>query len=235
MIVKTFYLSLQRNNILQNMDEKKYQELPKRVVIRQARLDANATLQKAVSELQAAWSDLQGVPEIKPLPTELNRITPEWLYGIISRRTALIEKDESLTEGERENRLHAWISLKARCTRYINTINRVTTTWPGIWSYDTIMQTFFVPDIEAVADEQATRDTPEDASKHWGMIQEIIAKVKELRQWENKHDVITQPLCTFEGMPPTNFAELWASGDIKYNRSFAHLGINPQNPQHLIF
>ena len=235
MIVKYFYLPLRQNNFLQIMSEKKYQDLPNRVVMRLARIDTAGSLRRAVADLQGAWKGLQAAGELKPLPTELGGITLDWLNGIISRRTALVEKDESLTENERAERLHSWLTLKSRCNRYINIINGIVEAWPGIWQYDTIKQTFFIPDIEEVAEQLSTKDTPDEAREHWEMVQEIITKVKELRKWENEHDVITQPLNTFEGMPPKNFAELWASEDIKFNRSFTHIGIRPQNPTHTIY
>ena len=203
--------------------------------MRLSRIDTAGSLRRAVSDLQGAWKGLQATGELKPLPTELGGITLDWLNGIIERRVAFVKDDLSLTENERAERLHSWLTLKTRCTRYVNIINGIAAAWPGIFEYDTIRQTFFVPDVDEVSERLATKDTPEEAREHWRMIQEIITRVKELRKWENDNDIITQPICTFDGMSPTSFAELWASEDIKFNRNFTHIGIRPQNPTHTIY
>ena len=216
-------------------DKKTYQELPDRVVMPLARVDADAAIRRAIREVQGAWSGLKGAAELHPLPTELSGITIEWLNGIIDRRMAKVKNDESLTEDERAQRLTKWRTLKARCARYVHTITNVVAAWPGVWEFDPVIQTFFVPDIDSVVEAAVTKDTPDEAREHWRMIQEALAQVRTLRDWENAHDIITTPLHTFESMPPVTFAELWASGDVKFDRSFRHLGINPQNPPYTIF
>ena len=83
-----------------------------------------------------------------------------------------------------------------------------------------------------VAAARSKHDVPDEAKEHWELIRKAIEQVRVLREWENAHDVKTQPLAYLQDITPYLFLEAWLTGCTKFDRRYAHLGINPKNYQY---
>ena len=198
------------------------QELPDSVCLAKEKKEADNALRQAVKGVQGAYKALVGIAELSPVSTDLKDLTSEWLRGKIDKRIELVKADMSLTEDERTTRLNAWSSLRARASRYINVIKAVMEKWSSAkWVYDPDIQNLFCSNIDNVTEGMATHKVGDEARTHWRMIQECLQKVRELRAWEDSHDVKSQMLANLQCLTAEAFAEMWIRGDAKFDRATA--------------
>lgn len=210
---------------------KELKELPDSICLSKEEVVAADSLREAVRSLQGGYKGLTGLKELTPVSTDLADITHEWLREIIERRLSLIRADESLTEGERTERLNKWGALRAGAAKFINAIQRAVNAWPNAeWQYDEQINNFHCANIEKMAEAVATHSVPEEAKTHWKLIQSCLQQIRELRTWEDAHDVKSQRLADSQAITPEFFAEVWVSGAIKFDRVTAtKYGMNVGN------
>ena len=205
------------------------QTLPTTIVVRQQYNDADTLLRKDVQALQCAFKTLLSIEEIQPLPS-LAEVTDSWVRSIVEPKKELIKADASLTAEERKQRFNSWNFVIGRSAKAIANIANILQTWSAAnWQYDETIRNYYCTNIEEVVTSFATHQVPEEAHQHFRMIQEAIDKVRQLREWENTNDIKSYPLADLQIIPTLDFAEAWLNGSIKFDRKFAHLGINPRN------
>lgn len=205
------------------------QTLPKKIVVRQEFNDADAELRKAVQAMQGAYNTLLSIEELQPLPS-LQEIKESWVRSIVEEKKALISADASLTQDERKKRFAAWNFIVTRSAKPIATINNILQKWEDSnWMYDKDINNFYITNLEEVVTTIATHVVPQEAHQHFQLIQEALEKVRELRLWEDEHDVKSQPLADLQAVSPIVFAESWITCSMKFDRRFEHLGICPKN------
>lgn len=208
----------------------KTQNLPDTITLHKQLQEIDADLRRKMVEVQTAYNELKQVAELAPIPTTITHITEAWLKSIIDSKCQLIEGDVSLTTDEKKSRKRAWFLIHARASKQVKTIIQALNTYPDAeWVFDEAINNYYCTNIEQVAAARSKHDVPGEAKEHWALIRKAIEQVKELREWENQHDVKTQPLAFLQDLPPYQFVEAWINGTIKFDRRFAYLGINPQN------
>lgn len=220
--------------------------LPDTITLHKQLQDIDANLRREVVKVQTAYNELKKVTELAPLPTTITHITQAWLSSIIDAKCQLIEGDVSLTSDEKKARKRAWNYVNLRASKPVKTIIQALTNYPDAeWAFDPMISptsnelgeqepteskgNFFCTNIEQVAANRSKHQVPDECKEHWALIRKAIEQVKELRDWENANDVKAQPLAHLQDLTPYNFIEAWILGGMKFDRRFAHLGINPQN------
>lgn len=204
------------------MQNNTIKELPDSICLAKEKETAADSLREAVRSLQGGYRGLSGITELAPVSTDLADITLEWLREKIERRLSLIRADESLTENERIERLQKWGALRARATQYINAIQRAVSAWPSaLWKYDETISNFYCSNITEVAEAAATHIVTDEAKTHWRMVQSCLKQIRELRAWEDEHDVKSQLLADSQCLTAEAFAEMWISGGVKFDRKTA--------------
>lgn len=216
------------------MSENKITKLPEQIVVPQREKDADRELRQSVKNLQAAFDGLQAVEEVHPIPS-LQEINPEWLHSQLAQRIELVEADLTLTEYERQNRLQAWKAIRATAMMHANTICKVLADWPeAYFVFDNEENNYLCANIESVARSRATHETSSLAKEHWKLIQQTLDFIKNLRRWEDEHDIVWRPLANYIEMQPQTFAEMWATGGAKFNHKYEHLTGRQNNPKTII-
>lgn len=211
--------------------------LPDTICIESEKREADNVIRKAVQDLQGAYKGLAHIEELAPLSTCISDFTEEWVNGKVEKRTELVVQDLSLTEEERKKRLASWWSVKARATRYINTIKRVLNEWPcASWAYDGLIENFYCNNIDDVVRAMSTHAVSDEAKDHYLMVWQCINLVRELRRWEDEHNVKSQNLADLQCMTAEAFAEMWVDGCVKFDTTTAlRYGFvvgNPHDPKH---
>lgn len=204
------------------------QDLPKSIIIPREAHDVESALRTAAETLNNAVGTLHHIGELSPIPEPLEDITEAWLDALLSKRTKAIHNDESLTEFDRTNRLQSWSLIKSKALPYVRTISNILRAWPDAqWQIDGAC--YVCTNADEIIKVRATHKVPDEAQEHWGLIQAAIEAVRTLRTWEDAHDVKSQLLGVLNDTQPAIFVESWVNGDAKFNRTYAHLGIRPQN------
>lgn len=195
--------------------------LPDTICIEQERREADNALRMAVQDLQGAYKGLSGIEELSPIGTNIADITESMVRERIYKRIELVKQDMSLTEGEKNARLGQWQSILGRATRYVRVIERILKEWPSaIWEYDTQIENFYCSNLDATINALATHTVTEEAKEHFRRVWECIEKIRDLRAWENKHDIKSIHLCELQCMSAKAFGEMWQNG-IKFDRVIA--------------
>ena len=202
-------------------------------------------LRKEVSKVQTAYNDLLEVAELAPLPTTITHITTAWLSSIIEAKCNLIDNDTSLTFDEKKSRKKAWFAVHSKAAKAIKAIVEALQSYPDAdWDFDPMISpsrdeygeratshkgNFFCKNIEQVAASRSDHVVPDEAKEHWQLINQALEQIRKLRAWEDDHDIKSQPLAYHQELPAYQFLEAWITGAVKFDRKFAHLGINPRN------
>ena len=204
------------------------QDLPKSIIIPREAHDIESALRTASETLNNSVSTLHHLPELSPLPEALEDVNEGWLDALLSKRTKAIHNDESLTEFDRSNRLQSWSQIKSKALPYVRTIATILRAWKDArWQ---MQGTCYVcANAEDIITARATHKVPDEAQEHWRRIHTAIDAVRNLRTWEDAHNIKSQLLGVMNDMLPTIFVESWVNGDMQFDQRFAHLGIKPQN------
>lgn len=193
------------------------------IIIEHERLQMLRQLANVSRSLQQTMAELQNIEELQPIPADLGDITTTWLQQRIDECTAPIKADKSLTVNERRERLKPWRAINQRATRLVGIIEGILQTNTDVVftvSDDNGRPHYSISEqqIEAVALQRATHDIPPEAIVHCELIQEVRAKVDELREFERAHNVKRYNIEQLLGLPwICGIADLWVTGDILKN------------------
>lgn len=193
----------------------------RQITIERERLQQARQLDNVSRSLQQTMAELQGIEELQPIPADLGDITTIWLQRQLDQSTAPIKADKSLTSDERRERLKPWRSISQRSTRLVTIIEGIllanTDVTFTIEDDENGQHRYYISEqqIEAVALRRATHDVPPEAIVHCELIQEVRAKVDELREFERLHNVKRYTVEQLLNLPWTGgLADKWAVGDI---------------------
>ena len=197
-----------------------YNQMPQRTINNKKREIIFNDIRRAVIFVQDAVRNLAGEGNIKiPASVSVN----DWKTALQESDTRLgkarqsIIEDDGLAEAEKLQKLSAWRGWHKRIATAINVITRNLENYPQAgWKYDEVQATIIpTADIEAVADEAAIVDVPEDAKAHAQLICAVMESITRLRQFEHEKNVAKirlEQLCALDG---DSLAGLWADGSIK--------------------
>ena len=205
------------------MDDKNKHELPDFISLPEEREAVAKQMREAVADVQAAYKNLLNVAELTPIPTDIKEITTDWVKDKVEARMQLVRDDLSLTEVERVARLTTWSSLRARACRYVHTIERVLgeCSTRAQWVYDEQIQNFYCGNVEELIEQASKHEVGEEAKKHYSLVGQALDAVRELRDWEDAHDVKSQPLADLQFLNAEDFARLWLDGAVKFDKERA--------------
>jgi len=191
------------------------------VTIERERLTEARRLDNVSRSLQKAMSELQVVEELQPIPADLGDITTTWLQQRLDECTAPIKADKSLTSDERRERLKPWKAISQRALRLVNIVQGILASNGDVTftieDDENGKRRYYIDEaqIEEVARQRATHEIPVEAIQHLELIQEVRAKVDELRAFEQKHNVRRYTVEQLLGLPWTNgLCDLWVTGNI---------------------
>ena len=191
------------------------------ITIERERLQQARQLDNVSRSLQKTMSELQNIGELQPIPADLGDITPTWLQQRLDSCTAPIKADKSLTGDERRDRLKPWRAISQRAMRLVNIVEGIllanTDVTFTIEDDENGQHRYYISEqqIEAVALQRATHDVPPEAIVHCELIQEVRAKVDELREFERLHNVKRYSVEQLLGLPWFGgLCDLWITGDI---------------------
>lgn len=193
----------------------------RQITIERERLQQARQLDNVSRSLEKTMAELQGIEELLPIPADLGDITTTWLQRKIDECTAPIKADKSLTGDERRERLKPWRAIGQRATRLVNIVQGILASNGDlvftIENDDNGRRRYYISEqqIEEAARQRATHDVPPEAIVHCELIQEVRAKVDELREFERLHNVKRYTVEQLLNLPWTGgLADKWAVGDI---------------------
>lgn len=195
-------------------------DLKQTITIQREQLQQARQLDNVSRSLTKTMSELQGIEELD-VPRDLSDITEEWLQHEVNACAAPIRQDRSLTAAEKQERLKPWKALRQRALRLVDIIQGILQS-----NHDVVFtieddengkRRYYIDEaqIEEVARRRATHEIPVEAIQHLEHIQEVRAKVDELRAFEQKHNVRRYTVEQLLNLPWTGcLADMWAVGDI---------------------
>lgn len=191
------------------------------ITIERERLQQARQLDNVSRSLQQTMSELQGIEELQPIPADLADITTTWLQQRIDECTAPIKADKSLTSDERRERLKPWKAIGQRAARLVDLVEGILVANPdvifSIEDDENGLHRYFIDEarVEDVARQRSTHDVPPEAIVHCELIQEVRAKVDELREFERLHNVKRYTVEQLLNLPWTGgLDELWVTGSV---------------------
>ena len=198
--------------------------MPKTFVSPMVRRDTDAALRRAERDINENYGKLATMREMPELPKDITKIDKDFIDGVFAPRLEAVKNDITLTEDERDEKVRNWSRIRAVSYKYANSIQVTLSQWPeAVWKYNADTQSFRIDDFFDIVDTRSTFDTPAEAQKHYALIQNALAAVKKLREWEQSQDAKTMPLLALVRLTPEQLAEVWRSGDAQVNHKFDHL------------
>lgn len=205
--------------------------MPARFVSPMVRRDTDAALRRAEREINENYSKLATMREMPELPKDIAKINKDLIDGIFAPRLEAVRHDISLTEDERDEKVRNWSRIRATAYKYMNSVQVTLAQWPeAVWKYNADTQSFHIDDFFDIVDTRSTFDTPSQARAHYQLIQDALAAVRRLREWEKTQDAKTMPLLALIRLTPEQLAEVWRSGDALVDHRYDHLpGMRHEN------
>ena len=118
-------------------------------------------------------------------------------------------------------RLKPWRAIGQRATRLVNIVQGILASNGDlvftIENDDNGRRRYYISEqqIEEAARQRATHDVPPEAIVHCELIQEVRAKVDELREFERLHNVKRYTVEQLLNLPWSGgLADMWAVGDV---------------------
>ena len=201
--------------------------MPETFVNSSVRRDTDAALRRAERELNVYISSrLAEMREIPQLPTDIKLIDEDFIKKAIMPRMEAVKNDLGLNEDERDERVKMWKQISNTATKYANAIKEILLQWPEVeWQFNEEENYYQAINANEVVDKRSTFAVPQEAREHYQLIQDCLAAVKKLREWEKSQDAKTVSLITLVRLSPSQIAEAWHSGDARIDHRFDHLGI----------
>ena len=219
-----FYISLQRNQL--NISMLDYTKMPRRITDTRQRQDIDNDLRFAVRRVQEAVNALR---ELQGFTIPATADPAEWekaLNAATARKEKAVEAitdDPTLTDEERKAKAKTWRGWHKQLAMYCATITSTIHAYPTLkWTFDEATATITpTADIFALASDAATVDVPAEASDHALLLGNVLTAINGLRKWENAHNVAKQRLEGLLFLTEDDLAELWATGSILRDDTFA--------------
>ena len=188
--------------------------MPQTFVSSSVRRDTDAALRRAERGLNVFISRLTEMREIPQLPTDIKLIDEDFIKKAIMPRMEAVKNDLGLNEDERDERVKMWKQISN------------TAQWPEVeWQYNEEENYYQAINANEVVNKRSTFPVPEEAKLHYQLIQDCLAAVKKLREWERTQDAKTVSLITLVRLSPSQLAEAWHTNDARVNHRYDHLGI----------
>ena len=205
--------------------------MPAHFVSQMVRRDTDAALRRAERDINDNYRKLASMREMPELPKDITKIDKDFIERVFDPRLQAVWQDISLTEDERDEKIKQWQRIKASGLKLANAIQETLSQWPeAIWKFNPETNSFEVTDFYDIVDTRSTFDTPEEAKQHYALIQDALAAVRRLREWEQSQDAKTMPLLALIRLAPEQLAEVWRSGDALVDHRFDHLpGMRHEN------
>ena len=205
--------------------------MPKTFVSPMVRRDTDAALRRAERDINDNYRKLASMREMPELPKDITKIDKDFIERVFDPRLQAVWQDITLTEDERDEKIKQWQRIKASGLKLSNAIQGTLSQWPeAIWKFNPETNSFEVTDFYDIVDTRSTFDTPEEAKQHYALIQDALAAVRRLREWEQSQDAKTMPLLALIRLAPEQLAEVWRSGDALVDHRFDHLpGMRHEN------
>ena len=199
--------------------------MPETFVNSSVRRDTDAALRRAERELNVYISSrLAEMREIPQLPTDIKLIDEDFIKKAIMPRMEAVKNDLGLNEDERDERVKMWKQISNTATKYANAIKEILLQWPEVeWQFNEEENYYQAINANEVVDKRSTFAVPQEAREHYQLIQDCLAAVKKLREWEKSQDAKTVSLITLVRLSPSQIAEAWHSGDARIDHRFDHL------------
>lgn len=198
--------------------------MPERFVSPMVRRDTDAALRRAERDINENYGKLATMREMPELPKDVTKIDKDFIDGVFAPRLEAVKNDIALTEDERDEKVRNWSRIRATAYKYANSIQVTLSQWPeAVWKYYAEDNSFHITDFFDIVDTRSTFDTPKEALQHYALIQDALAAVKKLREWEQSQDAKTMPLLALIRLTPEQLAEVWRSGDARVDHRFDHL------------
>ena len=200
--------------------------MPKSFISAGAKRDTDAALRRAERELNIYANRLSEMREIPELPTDIRLVNDEFIKAAITPRIEAVKNDLGLTEEERDERLKAWKQISNTASKYAFAVKEILLQWPDVqWVWNSEENHYLAANAPEVVDKRSTFDVPQEAKEHYELIQNCLASVIKLREWERARDGKTVSLVTLVRLTPSQIAEAWHSGDARICHKYDHLGI----------
>lgn len=200
--------------------------MPESFISAGTKRDTDAALRRAERELNININRLLEMREIPELPTDIKQIDEDFITKAITPRIEAVKNDLGLTEEERDERLKAWKQISNTASKYTFAVKEILLQWPDVqWVWNSEENHYQAANAPEVVDKRSTFDVPPEARQHYQLIQNALAAVIKLREWEKTQDAKTVSLVTLVRLTPSQIAEAWQSGDARINHRFDHLGI----------
>ena len=190
-------------------------KVPTMVIVPQEASEMDAELRRDVRRLQAAYATLRGMKDYK-CPIVLNEINTEEIDRITEERISRVSSDVNLLPSEVEERTKKYKTLHRNVVTQIHIVQKVVATWPEAqFAYEAEVQNI-VPqaDLESVVSAKCMREVPPIAQQHARLIDNALAAIAKLREFENAENVCKMRLEVLAHMDADTLAGHWANGSI---------------------
>ncbi len=200
------------------MMEETNNNTPKTVIIAEELRKIDEALRKSQCEAQEAYNHLKEFADLGEIPLPMD-CTHEWVEAVVEKKKEAINKAEFLTTAQRNSQIMHFSKLCKKADELVGIIQDfIKSVPPNRFAYDERIDTFYIKGIKALATERSTHEVPEDAQKHWQLIQQVKKAIDNLREWERERELQKIPLEQLFEIEPQRFAELWATNKMKLIR-----------------
>lgn len=211
--------------------------LPAAVCAEKERREQDEQIRASLRMAQAAYLALRELPDIGEVP-EAHNCTEEWVDRIWSSKKEAVNHAELLLPEQKKKQISHWRSWLRDVHKYVRILGEyIHSVPPEQYVWDANLYTFYLRDIDELVKQRSTHVVPDEANKHWQLVQHVTEAIALLRDWEDANDVNRLPLEQLYYMSADTFAYAWATSSMKVNHSFDHLpgvAINRQYSRNMI-
>ena len=203
-----------------------YTKMPTRITDTRKRQDIDNDLRFATRQVQDAVTALRSLNGFTvPATADID----EWTNAVAcareknERAVQAIADDPTMTDEEKVKKSKSWKTWLKQVAMYSSTITSTIRAYPTLkWTFDEATATITpTADIFALSCDAATVDVPDEASDHALLLGNVLTAINGLRKWENAHNVAKQRLESLLNLDEEELAELWATGAILRDDTFA--------------
>lgn len=197
--------------------------MPETIIIEGERQMIDEALRKSLREAQNAYSALKELADLKEVP-EAHKCTTEWLNQITMDKRKAVENADFLTAVQKSSQIAHWGKFAKKVHGYIDVVQGFISSIPSEqYVFDEGLGTFYIKDLPALVNSRCTHKVPENAGKHYQLVQDVRKAINDLREWELKEDLKKLRLEDLFRLNERQIAEAWITNNIQIDHSFDHL------------
>ena len=191
-------------------------KIPTTIVVPSEAQELDAELRRDVRRLQDAFAALRDMQDYQ-CPTDINSLNTEEIDRLTEERISRVTNDANLLPSEIAERIKKYKALHRAIVTNLHIISKVVATWPqALFAYSADVRNIIpTADIESIVSARCTRSVPPLAQEHARLVNDALAAIGKLRDFEQANNVAKMRLEVLAKMDAETFAGQWADDSIK--------------------